>query len=83
MSEKTSSAGAPVGVEAPPAVPARWSAGRKTGTPDNSPHEVVARRPPPLDRSSIQRVDGVESLQYMLNQVVSKTLTRPGSLVAV
>ena len=30
MSEKTSSTGAPSGAEAPPAVPARWSAGRKT-----------------------------------------------------
>ena len=30
MSEKTSSTGAPAGAEAPPAVPARWSAGRKT-----------------------------------------------------
>ena len=30
MSEKTSSAGAPVGAEAPPDVPARWSAARKT-----------------------------------------------------
>ena len=27
MSEKTSSTGAPAGAEAPPAVPARWSAG--------------------------------------------------------
>ena len=30
MSERTSSAGAPVGAEAPPEVPARWSAARKT-----------------------------------------------------
>ena len=29
MSEKTSSTGAPAGAEAPPAVPARWSAGRR------------------------------------------------------
>ena len=43
--------------------PARMPQDPTTGTPDNSQHEVVARRPPPLDRSSIQRVDGVESLQ--------------------
>ena len=43
MSEKTSSTGAPAGAEAPPAVPARWSAGRKT--------EVVLRllRGEPVD----------------------------------
>ncbi len=48
----------------PPSKTTRQDApGPTTGTPDNSQHEVVARRPPPLDRSSIQRVDGVESLQ--------------------
>ena len=30
MSEQQSSAGAPIGAEAPPEVPARWSAARKT-----------------------------------------------------
>ena len=47
MSEKTSSAGAPVGAEAPPAVPARWSAGRKTEVVlrllRGEPVDVVAR----------------------------------------
>ena len=33
MSENTSSTGAPAGAEAPPSVPARWSAGRKTEAP--------------------------------------------------
>ena len=37
MSEKTSSAGAPVGAEAPPDVPARWSAARKTETGPEHP----------------------------------------------
>ena len=47
MSEKTSSAGAPVGAEAPPEVPARWSAARKTDVVlrllRGAPVEVVAR----------------------------------------
>ena len=34
-----------------------------TGTPDDSQHAVVVRPRPPLDRSSLHRVDGVESLQ--------------------
>ena len=47
MSETTSSAGAPAGAEAPPAVPARWSAGRKTEVVlqllRGQPVDVVAR----------------------------------------
>ena len=47
MSEKTSSAGAPVGAEAPPDVPARWSAARKTDVVlrllRGAPVDVVAR----------------------------------------
>ena len=47
MSEKTSSAGAPVGAEAPPEVPARWSAARKTDVVlrllRGAPVDVVAR----------------------------------------
>ena len=47
MSEKTSSTGAPAGAEAPPAVPARWSAGRKTEVVlrllRGEPVDVVAR----------------------------------------
>ena len=66
----------------PPSKTTRQDApGPTTGTPDDSQHAVVARPRPPLDRSSLHRVDGVESLQFMLNQVVSKTLTRPDRCV--
>ena len=48
----------------PPSKTTRQDApGPTTGTPDDSQLEVVARRRPPLDRSSMQRVDGGESLQ--------------------
>ena len=42
MSEKTSRAGAPVGAEAPPEVPARWSAARKTD--GDWPTDLIARQ---------------------------------------
>ena len=48
----------------PPSKTTRQDApGPTTGTPDDSQHAVVARPRPPLDRSSLHRVDGVESLQ--------------------
>ena len=47
MSEKKHSAGAPEGAEAPPEVPARWSAGRKSDVVmrllRGEPVDVVAR----------------------------------------
>ena len=65
----------------PPSRTTRQDAsGPTTGTPDDS---AGMRSLPGRDRRStgrrFHRVDGVESLQYMLNQVVSKTLTRPAS----
>ena len=51
-------------VDHPPSKTTRQDApGPTTGTPDDSQHAVVARPRPPLDRSSLHRVDGVESLQ--------------------
>ena len=48
----------------PPSETTRQDApGPTTGTPDDSQHAVVARPRPPHDRSSLHRVDGVESLQ--------------------
>ena len=48
----------------PPSKTTRQDApGPTTGTSDDSRHAVVARPRPPLDRSSLHRVDGVESLQ--------------------
>ena len=48
----------------PPSETTRQDApGPTTGTPDDSRHAVVARPRPPLDRSSLHRVDGLESLQ--------------------
>ena len=59
MSEKTSSAGAPVGAEAPPDVPARWSAARKTDVVlrllRGAPVDVVARETHPV----LHRAGGV------------------------
>ena len=48
----------------PPSETTRQDApGPTTGTPDDAQHAVVARPGHPLDRSSLHRVDGVESLQ--------------------
>ena len=48
----------------PPSKTIRQDApGPTPGTPDDAQHAVVARPRPLLDRSSLHRVDGVESLQ--------------------
>ena len=46
-----------------PSIPGNPATCPRTDDRQDSQHAVVARPRPPLDRSSLHRVDGVESLQ--------------------